>query len=73
MLARVLNVLTFFFIVLAGTRAFAADTRQQLDVRLQAYQALAATGDAEPEAGAGRKVDGNSPATWRQAPLVWLR
>jgi len=45
MFARVLNVLMFFFVVLAGTRAFAADANQPVDVRLQAYQVLAANKD----------------------------
>jgi uncharacterized repeat protein (TIGR01451 family) len=50
MFTRVLNVFMFFFIVLAGTRAFAADVAQPatqpVDVRLQAFQVLAATKDA---------------------------
>jgi uncharacterized repeat protein (TIGR01451 family) len=46
MIPRIVNIFMFFFIVLAGTRAFAADVAQPVDVRLQAYQVVAATKDA---------------------------
>ena len=43
MLIRILNILLFWTIVLAGTKVFAADT-QAVDVRLQAFQVTASQG-----------------------------
>lgn len=40
MTIRILNILLFWTIVLAGTKVFAADT-QAVDVRLQAFQVVA--------------------------------
>lgn len=40
MIPRIVNIFMFFFIVLAGTRAFAADVAQPVNVRLQAYQVV---------------------------------
>jgi uncharacterized repeat protein (TIGR01451 family) len=40
MFMRILNILLFWTIVLAGTKVFAADT-QAVDVRLQAFQVMA--------------------------------
>lgn len=45
MFIRFLNIFMFFAAVLAGTKVFAADTAQPVDVRLQAYQVVAATKD----------------------------
>jgi len=43
MFMRILNIFMFFAIVLAGTKVFAADTAgQPVDVRLQAFQVVAA-------------------------------
>ena len=39
MIIRILNILLFWTIVLAGTKVFAADT-QSVDVRLQAFQVV---------------------------------
>lgn len=46
MFIRFLNIFMFFAAVLAGTKVFAADAAQPVDVRLQAYQVVAATRDA---------------------------
>ncbi|WP_312520205.1 hypothetical protein [Massilia sp.] len=46
MFIRFLNIFMFFAAVLAGTKVFAADAAQPVDVRLQAYQVVAATKDA---------------------------
>jgi len=43
MTIRILNILLFWTIVLAGTKVFAADT-QAVDVRLQAFQVVQAQG-----------------------------
>ena len=43
MTIRILNILLFWTIVLAGTKVFAADT-QAVDVRLQAFQVVHAQG-----------------------------
>ena len=46
MTIRILNILLFWTIVLAGTKVFAADT-QAVDVRLQAFQVVAQDKGAE--------------------------
>jgi len=46
MTVRILNILLFWTIVLAGTRVFAADA-QAVDVRLQAFQVVAQDQGAE--------------------------
>lgn len=45
MTTRLLNLFMFWVAVLAATQAFAADPAQPVDVRLQAYQVVAATKD----------------------------
>jgi uncharacterized repeat protein (TIGR01451 family) len=46
MFIRFLNIFMFFATVLAGTKVFAADAVQPVDVRLQAYQVVAASKDS---------------------------